>query len=462
MIPGLTENIFRRYDIRGIVDKSLTREIIYNIGKAWAALLIEKGERQAIVAHDVRISSPGFSREFSAALFESGIDVISIGMVPTPVAYFAVQHLGIANAAIITGSHNPSNYNGVKLIVDGMPLHSENLKLLHRRICEKDFVKGRGEFNETDVNPAYIDSIAADIKLRRPLKIAVDCGNGIAGITAPELLQRLGCEVTGLYCEPDGRFPNHHPNPSIPKNLQDLKTTLNNGDFDIGLAFDGDGDRLGVMDCDGNIIWPDRQMILLSQDILQKMPGATVIFDVKSSAHLGKSIAKLGGKPLMWNSGHALIRHKMATTADAALGGELSGHLYFNDRWYGFDDALYAAARLLELVAEDPRPSNELFSSLPDSINTPELNVDFDSETKLINFMDRFLELEKDFNGAKICNIDGLRVDYDDCWGLVRASNTSPSLSMRFEADDKTAMNRIQNKFRSELHAIEPGLKLPF
>ena len=461
-IPGLTENIFRRYDIRGVVDKSLTREIIYNIGKAYAAQLIENGEQKAIVAHDVRLSSPGFAREFSAALLESGIDVVSIGMVPTPVAYFAVHHLEITNAAIITGSHNPSHYNGIKLIVNGLPLHSEKLKLLHRSICEENYHKGKGSFSEINVVPNYLDSITKDIQLKRPLKIAIDCGNGIAGLTAPKLLSNLGCQVTKLYCEPDGRFPNHHPNPSIPENLQALKTVLQNSHFDIGLAFDGDGDRLGVMDCEGNIIWPDRQMILLGQDILKKMPGATVIFDVKSSTHLEKSIAKLGGKPLMWHSGHALIRHKMATTTDAALGGELSGHLYFNDRWYGFDDGLYSAARLLELISADPRSSTEIFKSLPDSINTPELNIDFDSENQLIQFMDRFLEQEKDFKGARVCNIDGLRIDHDDCWGLVRASHTSPCLSMRFEADNLTTLNRIQDKFRVELHAIEPGLQLPF
>ncbi len=462
IIPGLTETIFRRYDIRGIVDKSLTRKIIYNIGKAYAAQLIDKGEHKAIVAHDVRLSSPGFAREFTAALLESGIDVASIGMVPTPVAYFAVHHLGISNAAIITGSHNPSHYNGIKLVVDGLPLHSEKLKRLHHRICKEDYYKGKGTFSEIDVVPAYLDSIIEDIQLKRPLKIAVDCGNGIAGLTAPKLLNYLGCEVSELYCDPDGRFPNHHPNPSIPENLEALKTVLKKGDFDIGLAFDGDGDRLGVMDRDGNIIWPDRQMILLSQDILKKIPGATIIFDVKSSTHLEKSVAKLGGKPLMWQSGHALIRHKMATTRDAALGGELSGHLYFNDRWFGFDDALYAAARLLELISSDPRPSTEIFGALPNSINTPELSVDFDCETQLFQFMDQFLKQEKDFPGARICHIDGLRIDYDDGWGLVRASHTSPSLSLRFEADNQTALSRIQNKFRSELHAIKPELLLPF
>ena len=462
MISGLTENIFRRYDIRGIVDKSLTKEIIYNIGKAYAAQLIENGERKAIVAHDVRLSSPEFAREFSAALLKSGIDVVSIGMVPTPVAYFAVHHLGVNNAAIITGSHNPSHYNGIKLLVDGLPLHSEKLKLLYHRICKENYQTGSGAFSEVDVVPAYLESITQDIQLKRPLKIAIDCGNGIAGLTAPTLLRNLGCKVNELYCEPDGRFPNHHPNPSIPENLQALKTVLQKGNFDIGLAFDGDGDRLGVMDCDGNIIWPDRQMILLSQDILKKKPGATVIFDVKSSTHLARSIAKLGGTPLMWQSGHALIRHKMATTTEAALGGELSGHLYFNDRWYGFDDGLYAAARLLELISADPRSSAEIFNALPDSINTPELSTEFDSETQMFRFMERFLEQEKDFTGARVCHIDGLRVDYDDCWGLVRASHTSPSLSMRFEADNQTALNRIQDKFRLKLHAIEPRLQLPF
>ena len=462
MITGLTENIFRRYDIRGVVDKTLNREIIYNIGKAYAAELLDNGEQKAIVAHDVRLSSPGYAREFSAALLESGIDVISIGMVPTPVAYFAVHHLGIPNAAIITGSHNPSQYNGIKLVVSGLPLHSENLKLLHTRICKNNFQRGQGTFSEIDLIPSYLDSIAKDIQLKRPLKVVIDCGNGIAGITVPKLLSKLGCDVTKLYCEPDGRFPNHHPNPSVPENLRALESMLKKGHFDIGLAFDGDGDRLGVMDCSGNIIWPDRQMILFSQDILKKMPGATIIFDVKSSNHLEKSVVEQGGIPLMWHSGHALIRHKMATTHEAAFGGELSGHLYFNDRWYGFDDGLYAAGRLLELISADPRTSTEIFSALPDSLNTPELNIDFDSETKLFHFMDRFLEHKKDFGSARVCHIDGLRVDYEDCWGLVRASHTSPSLSMRFEADDEIALSRIKNKFRCELHAIEPGLDLPF
>ena len=456
-----TSTIFRRYDIRGIVGTTLTEKAVRQIGLAYAGLLHDKRETQAIIARDARLSSPLFSHIFIEALLDSGIHVTDIGAVPTPVAYFAGTQLNIGNVIIITGSHNPADYNGIKLLVQGMPLHSERLQGLYFRIRQEDFRTGQGRLKFKNILPAYWQRIIHDIQLDRPLKIAADCGNGIAGISAAPLLKQLGCEVTGLFCEPDGNFPNHHPDPASPKNLQDLKAVVLEGGYDIGLAFDGDGDRVGVLDAKGNIIWPDRQMMLLSQDILSRQPGATIIYDVKSSHHLGRKIAEWGGKPMMWASGYTLIRQKLVNT-NAALGGELSGHIFFNDRWLGFDDGLYTAVRLLELIARSPKPSDQVFAAFPEVQSTPELAVKFNSEWELRQFMQQFLNSEPDFNGADICRIDGFRVDYPDRWGLVRVSHTSPVLSLRFEGDNNNALEQIQNQFRSALLAVKPDLNLPF
>lgn len=458
-LPSAT--IFRRYDIRGIVDATLTLEIIRQIGLAYAAILIEKQESQVIVARDARLSSPAYSEAFIQALLDSGLDVVNLGAVPTPLAYFATHHLSIGNSAIITGSHNPGNYNGVKLVVQGRPLHSEKLRALHSRIQQQNFITGQGKQSFVNLSEIYQQEVTAGIRLERPLTIAIDCGNGIAGVIAPQLFRALGCEVTELYCEPDGTFPNHHPNPSEPQNLKQLRKVVRQGGYDLGLAFDGDGDRLGVIDSEGGIIWPDRQMMLFSRDILAQHPGGKIIFDVKSSRHLGSEIARHGGKPMMWSSGYSLIQQKMQDSG-AIFGGELSGHLFFADRWYGFDDGLYTAARMLEIVASRASTSAEIFAELPNGVNTPEISVEFESERCLKDFMDVFLARASEFNQATINQIDGLRVDYADGWGLARESHTTPSLSLRFEGETQVALERIQNKFKQELLSVQSNLQLPF
>lgn len=458
-----SKTLFRRYDIRGIVDTTLTGEVVRQVGYAFASLLLENDETECIVARDARLSSPEFGKIFTDALLESGVDVIDLGAVPTPIAHFAGHHLGVWNAAVITGSHNPSDYNGIKLCYKSAPLHSEGLQELYARIQQKNYHRAdkAGKCIETDAKGAYQCSIASNITLDRKMKVVVDCGNGIAGVTAPGLLRRLGCEVTELFSKPDGNFPNHHPNPSDPKNLKHLKQKLQEGDYDLGLAFDGDGDRIGVMDSAGNVIWPDRLMILFSREILKTRPGGKVVYDVKSSRHLGLEIAKAGGQPVMYSSGHSLIREKVQEIG-AVFGGELSGHLFFSDRWYGFDDGLYAAARLLEILSQTKDSSETVFNTVPNGVNTPELTVLFGSESRLSDFMQEFLEGVHEFENARISRIDGFRADFQDGWGLARESHTTPSLSLRFEGKDEASLHRIQGVFKRELLAIESGLKLPF
>ena len=458
-LPSLT--VFRRYDIRGIVGSTLTPEIVGNIGRAYASRLRELRQSQVIVARDARLSSPGFARAFIEALLASGIDVIDLGAAPTPVAYFATHELNIPNAAIITGSHNPSDYNGLKLTARGRPLHSEKLRELYERIRASRYVDGEGRLTELDIIPRYLRRIVGEIQLARPLRIVVDGGNGVAGATATELFRQLGCDATPIYCEPDGHFPNHHPNPSDPANLDSLIERVRSGGFDLGLAFDGDGDRLGVVDSSGEIIWPDRLMMLFSRNILQRHPGGRIVFDVKSSRHLEAEVARSGGEPVMWASGYSLIRQKISEV-DAIFGGELSGHLFFRDRWYGFDDGLYAGARLLEILASESRDSHAVFADLPNGVNTPEIMVAFESESRLRAFMEALMSGKNGFGSARVQRIDGLRVDYDDGWGLARESHTTPSLSLRFEGETDSALQRIQADFKRRLLAVEQNLKLPF
>lgn len=455
-------SIFLRYDIRGIVGDTISPANTRIIGKAFAMLMRETGEQSVIVAHDNRPSSPSLNSALIEGLTDSGIDVISLGEQPTPLAYFATHQLDIPNALIITGSHNPPEYNGIKCVLAGKPLHSEGLQRLFRRTRSNLIVEEKGAYQQTDIVPAYLNRVAGDIQLKRKLKIIVDCGNGTASAIAPELMHQLGCDVTELYCDSDGTFPNHHPNPSVPANMAEMKRQLQAGDFDLGLAFDGDGDRLGVMDCNGKIIWPDRQMMLFSEDVLRRHPGASIIFDVKSSQHLSDTIQAQGGKPIMWCSGHSLLKEKLAQMPDAQLAGELSGHIFFKDRWYGFDDALYTAARLLEIIARNDQDSAKQFARWPDAISTPELGINFDNYEELVEFMHQLHQSHIPFSDGNITLIDGIRVDFDDGWGLVRASNTTPTLVLRFEGKDERTLKRIQDKFRQQLLAVEPALSLPF
>ncbi|MCQ8118108.1 phosphomannomutase/phosphoglucomutase [Methylomonas rosea] len=454
-------DIFRTYDIRGIVGRGLTSETVRNIGRALGSEARQLNIKTIVMGRDGRLSSPGLSDALAKGITEAGCDVLNIGVVPTPLLYFVTQHSEGRSGVMITGSHNPADYNGLKLVLNGETLSGDKIQQLKKRIEAGDFSDGAPgsiELNSLFSNE-YIGMISDDVHLVRPMKVAVDCGNGAAGQLAPILLRTMGCEVIELYCEIDGNFPNHHPDPSKPENLADLIKAVQHYEADIGVAFDGDGDRIGVVDSGGKIIWPDRQMMLYARDVLANKPGAEIIYDVKCSRHLHDQIVKRGGRPLMWKSGHSLMKAKLKETA-AALAGEMSGHIFFNDRWFGFDDALYAAARLIEILSGDMRSSSDVFADLPDSINTPELHVPM-AEGEGVRFMEQLFSQAK-FKDGKIINIDGMRVEFADGWGLVRASNTTPVLTVRFEADSQEAMQRIQAQFRQLMLQIKPDIKLPF
>jgi phosphomannomutase / phosphoglucomutase len=452
-------SIFKAYDIRGIVGNTLTDELVQDIGRAIGSEAEQRGQQTVLVARDGRLSGAGFAAALAKGLRASGRDVIDIGRVPTPLLYFATYHLNTGSGVMVTGSHNPPDYNGFKIMLGGETLSTSAIQALRTRIEGKKFSRGAGTFKSMDIIDDYIARVTGDIKLNRPMKIVVDCGNGVAGAAAPQLLRALGCEVHELFCEVDGNFPNHHPDPGQPENLRDLIKSVKDHKADIGLAFDGDGDRLGVVDSNGGIIWPDRQMMLYATDVLSRCPGAEIIYDVKCSNHLDKVITAKGGRPLMWKTGHSLIKAKLKETGDP-LAGEMSGHIFFNERWYGFDDGLYTAARLLEILAQDPRPSVEVFAALPNAINTPELNIHF-AEGEHFEFMDRLMA-GVHFPNARITTIDGIRADFDDGWGLVRASNTTPSLVLRFEANNTPALKRIQGIFKQAMQKIKPELEFPF
>ncbi|WP_415879127.1 phosphomannomutase/phosphoglucomutase [Methylomonas sp. TEB] len=454
-------DIFRTYDIRGIVGRGLTPETVHKIGRALGSEARQLNIKTIVMGRDGRLSSPGLADALAKGITEAGCDVLNIGLVPTPLLYFVTQHSEGRSGLMITGSHNPADYNGLKLVLNGETLSGDKIQQLKKRIEAGDFSEGTPgsiELNSLFSNE-YIGMISDDVHLVRPMKVAVDCGNGAAGQLAPILLRTMGCEVIELYCEIDGNFPNHHPDPSKPENLGDLIKAVQHYEADIGIAFDGDGDRIGVVDSGGKIIWPDRQMMLYARDVLANKPGAEIIYDVKCSRHLHDQIVKRGGRPLMWKSGHSLMKAKLKETT-AALAGEMSGHIFFNDRWFGFDDALYAAARLIEILSADMRSSSDVFAELPDSINTPELHVPM-AEGEGIRFVEQLFSQAK-FKDGKIINIDGMRVEFADGWGLVRASNTTPVLTVRFEADSQDAMQRIQAQFRQLMLQIKPDIKLPF
>jgi phosphomannomutase / phosphoglucomutase len=451
--------IFRAYDIRGVVGKSLTPAYAERIGHAIGSEARHRGVNRVAIGRDGRLSGPELAAGLARGLNAAGCDVVDVGMVPTPVLYFATQHLGTQSGVMVTGSHNPPDYNGLKIMLAGDSLSGDAIMALRERLVRDDLTHGKGSVQTTDVREAYLDRITGDVKLARKLRVVVDCGNGVPGATAPELLRRLGCDVTELYCEVDGNFPNHHPDPGHPENLVDLIALLKRERFDLGIAFDGDGDRLGVVSPDGNIIWADRQMILYSRDVLSRHPGATIIHDVKCSRTLPQAIKAAGGKPLMWKTGHSFIKTKLKETG-ALLAGEMSGHLFFKERWYGFDDGLYGAARLLELLSRDPLPIAEIFAALPNTVNTPEINVKV-AEGEQHAFIKELVQLAK-FPDAEVSTIDGLRADFSDGFGLVRASNTTPVLVLRFEGDTDEALARIQGRFREVILRVRPDLKLPF
>lgn len=460
-IPALPAEIFRAYDIRGVVGSTLTADYVYWLGRAIGSESIDAGQPQIAVARDGRLSGPELIAQLIKGLVDSGCQVSDLGMVPTPVLYFATHTTTATSGVMLTGSHNPPDYNGLKVVIAGQALSGERISALRQRLEQNNLHQGDGSCEPLDILDSYCNRIAEDVLLARPLKVVVDCGNGVGGVVAERLLEQLGCEVTALYCEVDGNFPNHHPDPSKDENLRDLQMIVKQQQADLGIAFDGDADRLGVVTASGEIICPDRLLMLFADDIVTRNPGADIVFDVKCTRQLPQLISRLGGRPVMWKSGHSLIKAKMRET-QALLGGEMSGHIFFEERWYGFDDGLYSASRLLELLSmltTDHQQIGELFDRYPAGVTTPELHVTVGEQRKfeLIDSLTRDADWGEQ---AQITSIDGIRVDYPDGWGLVRASNTTPVLVLRFEADNQAGVQRIRQLFRSQLARVAPDLEL--
>jgi len=457
----LERTIFRAYDIRGVVGKTLDMGIARLIGRAIGSLMHEKGLREIVVGRDGRLSGPDMANGLIAGLRSAGCEVTDIGQAPTPVVYFAAFHLRAGSCVAVTGSHNPPDYNGFKIVVDGETLSGDAIQALYARIAEDNLYDAAnlGRLDKRDVSADYVERIANDIQIEQRLSVVVDAGNGIAGAIAPLVLESIGCDVVPLYCEVDGEFPNHHPDPSDPANLSDLIEMVKRMNADLGIAFDGDGDRLGVVTRDGEIIYPDRLLMLFAEDVLLRNPGACILYDVKCTGRLAGHILRHGGSPIMWRTGHSLIKAKMKET-EAELAGEMSGHFFFRERWYGFDDGIYAAARLLEILAARGEPPEAVFAEIPKGVSTPELKIDM-NEGENYAFVSTFVERGQ-FDGARISTIDGVRADWPDGWGLLRASNTTPILVLRFEGDTPEALQRIQDLFRSQILAINPKLVLPF
>ena len=459
--PPLSADIFRAYDIRGVVGVTLTRDAVYRIGRAFATEARQAGQRRAAVGGDGRRSTEALCGELTRGLCEGGLDVVDIGCVPTPLLYYATHALGTGTGVMVTGSHNPPEYNGLKMVIDGAALADERIAELRERIERDAFSAGAGRIESVDLVPDYIEQVAKDTACPasgKPLKVAVDCGNGVGAVVAPQLLEALGCEVVPLYSEVDGSFPNHHPDPAEAANLTDLIATVEAEEADLGVAFDGDADRLGVVTERGEIIWPDRLMMLFSRDVVSRNPGAEVVFDVKCSRNLAGVIRDHGGKPVMWKTGHSHIKAKIRESG-ALLGGEFSGHICFADRWYGFDDALYSAARLVQILRATRRSASDVFAEFPDAIATPEIKLPT-TEAAKFEIIDRLADGGVRFDGGTVTAIDGVRVDFPDGWGLARASNTSPVLSLRFEADDDEALARIRGLFADALANIDPSLSV--
>ena len=460
---ALPAGIFKAYDIRGIVGRTLTPEIVRQLGQAIGSQALEQGQARIVVGRDGRLSGPSLSAALIDGLCSTGCEVIDIGCVPTPVTYFAAEHLGTRSCVSLTGSHNPPDYNGLKIVIGGVTLALDAIQALRQRLLDGRLHSGSGYCRTMDVIPDYIARIVGDVHLARPMKIAIDCGNGVGGAVAPALFRALGCDIVPLFCEVDGHFPNHHPDPAKPDNLRDLIACLQAGDAELGLAFDGDADRLGVVCRDGEIIYPDRQLMLFAADVLSRQPGAAILYDVKCTRLLAPWIRAHGGQPLMWQTGHALLKNKLRETG-APLAGELSGHAFFKERWYGFDDGLYAGARLLEILSRSA-DANAPLKALPNALATPEINLRM-AEGEAPQLVARLLARQaagQAFADAReIITIDGLRVEYADGFGLARPSNTTPVVTLRFEADTPAALARIQQQFRQAIADAWPGIALSF
>jgi phosphomannomutase/phosphoglucomutase len=458
---ALSKSIFKAYDIRGVIGTTLDAGVARQIGQAFGRAVLAKGEQRVVIGRDGRLSGPELASALAQGLQAAGVDVIDLGVVATPMVYYGTKVTGAHSGIMVTGSHNPPDYNGFKMVLAGEAIHGETITALYDSITAHDDGKpaaSQGSYSTHDIRADYLQRIIGDVKLARPIKIAVDCGNGVAGAFAGDLFRGMGCEVIELFCEVDGNFPNHHPDPAHPENLQDLIACLRASDAEIGIAFDGDGDRLGVVTKDGQIIYPDRQMMLFAADVLTRHPGAQILYDVKCTRHLAPWIASHGGQPLMWKTGHSLVKAKLRETG-APLGGEMSGHIFFSDRWYGFDDGLYAGARLLELLTRVDDPS-ALLNALPQSDSTPELHLEL-AEGENVALIDKLRHATFPGN-ERIITIDGLRVEYPDGFGLARSSNTTPVVVMRFEAETPEALRRIQAEFKRVILAARPDAKLPF
>ena len=455
----LSPSIFKAYDIRGIIGKTLDEDIAHLIGQAFGTAALAKGESTVVIGRDGRLSGPALTAALAKGLQSTGVNVIDLGIVATPMVYFGTHILGAASGIMVTGSHNPPDYNGFKMVLAGEAIYGEAILALYQCIIERSFKFGAGSYRTHDIKAAYLERIVGDVKLARPIKIAIDCGNGVAGAFAGEMYRAMGCEVTELFCEVDGSFPNHHPDPAHPENLQDLIRCLQHGDAEIGLAFDGDGDRLGVVTKDGQIIYPDRQLMLFAEDVLTRNPGAQILYDVKCTRHISAWVKARGGVPLMWKTGHSLVKAKLRETG-SPLGGEMSGHIFFKDRWYGFDDGMYAGARLLEILSRVSDMTATL-NALPQSASTPELQLQL-NEGENFSIIEQ-MQKNAHFPGAdEIITIDGLRVEYPDGFGLARSSNTTPVIVMRFEAETPAALARIQEAIKQALLTVKPDAQLPF
>lgn len=457
--PNLPASIFRAYDIRGVVGDSLTTETAYWVGRAIGSESLAKGEPNVSVGRDGRLSGPELVQHLIQGLLDSGCDVSDIGMVPTPVLYYAANILAGKSGVMLTGSHNPPDYNGFKIVIAGDTLANEQIQTLRKRIETNDLSSGVGKVEQVDVLERYFQQIRSDIAMAKPMKVVVDCGNGVAGVIAPRMIEALGCTVIPLYCDVDGNFPNHHPDPGKPENLVDLIAKVKSEKADLGLAFDGDGDRVGVVTNTGTMIYADRLLMLFAKDVVSRNPGADIIFDVKCTRRLTPLISGYGGRPVMWKTGHSLIKKKMKESG-ALLAGEMSGHIFFKERWFGFDDGIYSAARLLEILSQDKRDAEQVFAAFPCDISTPEINITVTEESKF-TIMDA-LQRDAQWGEANLITLDGVRVDYPKGWGLIRASNTTPVLVLRFEADSEEELSRIQDVFRGQLLSVAPDLKLPF
>ncbi|WP_028999272.1 phosphomannomutase/phosphoglucomutase [Azohydromonas australica] len=450
---------FKAYDIRGVVGQTIDETFAEHLGRAFGTEALAAGERAVVVGRDGRVSGPGMAAALMRGLASTGLDVVDIGAVTTPMLYYVAAtrgKFGCHSGIQVTGSHNPKDYNGFKMVLAGRAIYGEEIQGLRKRMEAEDYAQGKGRIAAMDIVPEYTHRIVSDCQLARPMKIVVDCGNGIPGATAPAILRALGCEVIDLYSRVDGDFPNHHPDPSKPENLADLIKVVNATEAELGLAFDGDGDRLGVVTRDGQIIYPDRQLMLFARDILQRHPGAQIIYDVKCSQRLTEMVREAGGEPLMWKTGHSLVKAKLKETG-APIAGEMSGHIFFSERWYGFDDGMYTAARLLEILSREQDPSAVL-NALPQSFNTPELNVACE-EGEPHALIEKLRETAQ-FPGSELVTIDGLRADYPDGFGLIRASNTTPVLVMRFEGHTSEALERIEADFMAALRAVKPDARI--